>query len=159
MKKTAVAAIVLLALAVMVRQSLLSAEPQQKGSADSMKQLEADFLKASMERGSAGYMSFYSEDAVELPNDSDAVVGKAAIAKGMGFLDDKNNRLTWSPVSAGLSGSGDLGYTWGTYEFCSKLKDGSETVEHGKYMTLWKKQPDGSWKVAVDMGNSGPKPK
>jgi len=159
MKKMAVAAIVLLALAVMMRQSVYSAESQQKAGADSMKQLEADFLKASLERGSVGYMSFYSEDAVELPNDSDAILGKANIAKGMSFLDDKNNRLTWSPVSAGISGSGDLGYTWGTYEFRSKLKDGNETVENGKYMTLWKKQPDGSWKVAVDMGNSGPKQK
>jgi len=159
MKKTAVVAIVLLAFVVVARKSMRSAEPHQRATAESMKQLEADFLKASLERGSAGYMSFYSEDAVELPNDSEAIVGKATIAKGMGFLDDQNNRLTWSPVSAGISGSGDLGYTWGTYEFRSKLKDGSETVEHGKYMTLWKKQPDGSWKVAVDMGNSGPKQK
>ena len=67
---------------------------------------------------------------------------------------DKNNRLTWSPVAADISASGDLGYTYGTFEFRSKDKEGKETVNHGKYMSVWKKQADGSWKVAVDMGNA-----
>jgi ketosteroid isomerase-like protein len=33
------------------------------------------------------------------------------------------------------------------------LKDGQPTTETGKYVTVWKKQKDGSWKVALDMGN------
>jgi ketosteroid isomerase-like protein len=154
MKKLIIAFVVLLALAVLGRKASISAKPAQKPTADTIKQLEADFLKASLEKGSAGYLSFYAEDAVELPNGADAIVGKANIAKTLGFLDDKNNHLTWSPVSAGVSASGDLGYTWGTYEFRSRQKDGTEVGEHGKYMTLWKKQPNGSWKVSVDMGNT-----
>jgi len=158
MRKLAIVFLVFVGLAVLGRKAVLWAEPAQKPTADTIKQFEADFLKASLEKGSAGYLSFYAEDAVELPNGADAIVGKANIAKTMGFLDDKNNHLTWSPVAAGISAAGDLGYTWGTYEFRSKQKDGSELVEHGKYMTLWKKQPDGSWKVAVDMGNTaGPR--
>jgi ketosteroid isomerase-like protein len=154
MKKLTIVFVAFVALALLGRKAFVSAEPAQKATADTIKQLEADFLKASLEKGSAGYLSFYAEDAVELPNGADAMVGKADIAKGMAFLDDKKNHLTWSPVSAGISASGDLGYTWGTFEFRSKLEDGREMVEHGKYMTLWKKQPDGSWKVAVDMGNT-----
>ena len=76
----------------------------------------------------------------------------------MGFLDDKNNRLTWSPVGADIAASGDLGYTWGTFEFHSKDKDGKDVVDQGKYMSVWKKQADGSWKVAVDMGNASKRP-
>ena len=71
----------------------------------------------------------------------------------MGFLDDKSNHLTWSAVGADIASSGDLGYTWGNYEFVSKDKDGNQHVERGKYTTVWKKQTDGSWKVALDMGN------
>jgi ketosteroid isomerase-like protein len=158
MKKLSLVLVVFVAAAVFGWKARVSAEPAEKPSADTIKQFEAEFLKASVEKGSAGYLSFYADDAVELPNGADAIVGKANIAKTMGFLDDKNNHLTWSPVSAGISASGDLGYTWGTYEFRSKQKDANEFVEHGKYMTLWKKQPDGSWKVAVDMGNTvGPR--
>jgi ketosteroid isomerase-like protein len=122
--------------------------------AQTLKQLEADFMNAAANRGSQGYMSYYADGAVELPNGADAIPGKANIAKTMGFLDDKNNRLTWSPVGADISSSGDLGYTYGTYEFRSTGKDGKIAVSQGKYTSIWKKQKDGSWKVVLDMGNS-----
>jgi len=77
----------------------------------------------------------------------------------MGFLDDKNNRLTWIPVGADISASGDLGYTYGTWEFHTKDKDGKPAVDYGNYTSIWKKQKDGNWKVALDMGNSRPAPK
>jgi ketosteroid isomerase-like protein len=121
---------------------------------DTLRQLEADFMKAAAERGADGYMSYYAEDAMEVPNGADAIHGKANIAKTMGFLNDKNNHLTWTPVDAGISSSGDLGWTSGTYEFRSVDKDGKPTVSHGKYTSIWKKQPDGGWKVVLDMGNA-----
>lgn len=121
---------------------------------DTLRQLEADFMQAAAERGADGYMSYYAEDAIEVPNGHDAIHGKANIAKTMGFLNDKNNQLTWTPVDAGISISGDLGWTSGTYEFRSKDKDGKVKVEQGKYTSIWKKQPDGNWKVVLDMGNA-----
>jgi len=123
---------------------------------DTLRQLEADFMKAAAERGADGYMSYYAEDAIEVPNGADAIHGKANIAKTMGFLNDKNNQLTWTPVDAGISISGDLGWTSGTYEFRSKDKDGKVKVEQGKYTSIWKKQPDGNWRVVLDMGNASP---
>jgi ketosteroid isomerase-like protein len=72
----------------------------------------------------------------------------------MAFLNDKNNRLTWTPVHIDVSKSGDLAYSYGTFEFRSLGKDGKPSVEHGKYTTIWKRQPDGTWKVVLDMGNS-----
>ena len=136
-----------------------SASADAKAGADTLIQLEADFMKAAAERGSQGYMSYYADDAVELPNGADMFRGKESIAKTMGFLDDKNNHLTWTPVYADMAASGDLGYTYGTFEFRSKDKDGKSTVEYGKYASIWKKQKDGSWKVVMDMGNSSPAPK
>jgi ketosteroid isomerase-like protein len=126
---------------------------------ETLKQFEADFMKAAAEKGSAGYMSYYADDAVEVPNGGPLIPGKENIAKGMGFLDDKNNSLTWTPVGADISASGDLGYTYGTFEFHSKDKDGKPVVENGKYTSIWKKQKDGSWKVVLDMGNASPVPK
>jgi|SRR5271166_3937923 len=129
-------------------------EASPKATAESLKQLEGELVKAAAEKGSAGYMSYYADDAVELPNGAVAIQGKGEIAKTMGFLGDKNNRLTWMPVGADISASGDLGYTYGTFEFSAKDKDGKPVVEHGKYTSIWKLQNDGSWKVALDMGNS-----
>jgi ketosteroid isomerase-like protein len=125
-----------------------------KTDANTLRDLEAEFMQAASERGTGGYMAYYAEDAVELPDGSGILRGREAIAKTMGFLDDKKNQLTWTPLFADIAASGDLGYTYGTWEFRSKDKGGQPTVERGKYTTIWKKQKDGSWKVALDMGNS-----
>ena len=125
------------------------------GGADTLRRLEAEFMKAAAERGSQGYMSYYAEDAAELPNGVDMLLGKEAIAKTMGFLDQKDNHLTWTPVHADMAASGDLGYTYGTFVFQANDKDGKPVSHSGKYATIWKKQKDGTWKVAMDMGNAG----
>jgi ketosteroid isomerase-like protein len=117
--------------------------------------MEADFQKATAEKGWDGYITFFAEDGVELPNGESAMEGKAAIRKSLGdWTPDMN--LTWKPTKAEMASSGDIGYTWGEYTFKHKDKDGHPVVNYGKYMTVWKKQKDGSWKVAVDMGNNAP---
>lgn len=135
----------------------VSASP--RATAETLKQLEGEFMKAAAEKGSQGYMSYYADDAVEVPNGHALIRGKAEIAKTMGFLDDKDNRLIWTPVGADIAASGDLGYTYGTYEFHSKDKDGKPVVDYGKYTSIWKQQKDGSWKIVLDMGNVDPEPK
>jgi len=130
------------------------ANSQADNSAGLMK-LENEFMQAAADHGSQGYMSYYADDAVEVPNGAGFLKGKAEIAKTMEFLDSGGNHLTWAPLAGGVAASGDLGYTYGTYEFRSKDKDGKAVVNHGKYTTIWKKQKDGSWKVALDMGNAG----
>jgi len=126
---------------------------------ETLKRLEAEFMQAAADKGSAGYMSYYADESVEVPNGYPAIQGKIEIAKTMGFLDDKSNRLIWTPVGADISSSGDLGYTWGTYEFHSKDKSGNPSTDYGKYTSIWKLQKDGTWKVVLDMGNSNPAPK
>jgi ketosteroid isomerase-like protein len=124
-----------------------------------LRQLEAEFMKATAEKGAQGYMSYYADDAVEVPNGGPIVQGKTNIAKDMAFLDQKDNPLIWKPVGADISASGDLGYNFGTYELHSKDKEGKPLVEHSKYTSIWKKQKDGRWKVVLDTGNVSPDPK
>jgi ketosteroid isomerase-like protein len=149
-----VAAMLIVIIAAPNARPLASASA--KATADTLRQLEGEFMKTAAERGSVGYMSFYADDAVEVPNGGPIIQGKVNIAKGMGFLDQKDNHLTWTPVGADISASADLGYTYGTFEFRSIDKDGKPVVEHGKYTSIWKKQQNGSWKVVLDMGNASP---
>jgi ketosteroid isomerase-like protein len=55
-----------------------------------------------------------------------------------------------------MSASGDMGYTFGTFVFKGQDKAGKPFTSSGKYASIWRKQKDGSWKVVMDMGNSGP---
>ncbi|MER2997313.1 YybH family protein [Pontibacter populi] len=61
--------------------------------------------------------------------------------------------LTWYPAFADISGSLDWGYTTGPYEFRVNPED-EKPAGAGFYLSVWRKQPDGQWKVAIDMGNS-----
>jgi ketosteroid isomerase-like protein len=139
-------------IALPVKRPTVSASPN--ATAEMLKELEGEFMKATAEHGSQGYLLYYADDAVEVPNGAPLIQGKANIAKTMGFLDDKNNSLTWTPVGADISASGDLGYTYGTYEFRALGKDGKPVDDHGKYTSIWKKQKDGNWRVVLDMGNA-----
>jgi ketosteroid isomerase-like protein len=152
-----VVAFVVAMIVLLVARPTASASP--KATAEMLKQLEGEFMKAAAEKGSQGYMSYYADDSVEVPNGGPLIQGKANIAKGMGFLDVKNNRLIWTPVGADISVSGDLGYTYGNYEFHAKDKEGNPVVQYGKYTSIWKQQKDGSWKVVLDMGNASSEPK
>jgi len=123
-----------------------------------IRQIEAAMMQAGIDHGTQGLMSYYADNAVELSDNSPAVVGKANIAKQMSFLDDKQNRLTWTPAFADISDSGDLAYTYGKYEFRVTGKDGKSSTAYGNYTTIWKRQADGQWKVVLDTANSGPLP-
>ena len=54
--------------------------------------------------------------------------------------------LQWTPVRADVGAAGDVGYTVGTYEASM-----SGATEKGKYVAVWKKQSDGTWKVKEDL--------
>jgi ketosteroid isomerase-like protein len=57
--------------------------------------------------------------------------------------------LKWMAEKADVALSGDLGYSTGTYTATF-----GDTTDQGKYLTIWRKQSDGSWKVAEDIFNS-----
>jgi len=152
-----VGALLVASIAIPVSHHSVSASA--KPTLETLKQLEAEFMRAAAEKGSKGYMSYYAENSVEVPNGAPLIPGRDEIAKGMEFLDDKNNSLIWTPVGGDISSSGDLGYTYGTYEFRSNDKQGKPHVQYGKYTSIWKLQNDGRWKVVLDMGNASPSPK
>ena len=52
--------------------------------------------------------------------------------------------------------SENIGYTFGWWKYYTKKKSGSDTVYQGVYITVWKKQKDGTWKYVIDGGNDTP---
>ena len=66
--------------------------------------------------------------------------------------------LSWTPLYAGSSESGDLGFTVGTAIDAITNPDGSVDRFHSKYLTLWARQADGAWRFIADGGASSPAP-
>lgn len=108
------------------------------------------FAKSTAERGVEGWLDFFAADGAQYDAKGQMTAGKEAIRKQMTpvFADV---RLLWRPVHADVSAGGDLGFTYGLYEV--KPKDKDETVARGAYLTVWRRAPDGSWKVLADMGS------
>ncbi len=52
--------------------------------------------------------------------------------------------------------SNDMGFTWGHYEGHSRDAHNQPVVVAGRYITVWKKLPDGRWKVALDASADEP---
>jgi ketosteroid isomerase-like protein len=65
--------------------------------------------------------------------------------------------LTWWPTYADVSRAGDMGWTTGPFEFREKPSD-EKPADTGHYFTVWRKQPDGSWKWVLDLGIRHPAP-
>ena len=64
--------------------------------------------------------------------------------------------LTWRPVYASVAGSRDLGFTIGEAIRTMRGPSGAAFQRFGKYLTIWQKQSDGTWKFVVDGGNVTP---
>ena len=113
--------------------------------------LEASFAKDVAERGGAGFASWFADDGVALGNGKQPLIGKVAIAQSATWS-PQDYQLTWTPTDAKMSPADDMGYTWGHYEGHSKDANGNPIVTGGRYITVWRKQADGAWKVVLDAG-------
>jgi ketosteroid isomerase-like protein len=113
--------------------------------------LEARFAKDVLEKGGAGFAEWFADDGVALGNGAAPLIGKVAIVKSANWS-PKDYQLTWTPTDAMMGPSGDMGYTWGHYEGRSKDANGNPVLTSGRYITMWRKGADGSWKVVLDAG-------
>jgi ketosteroid isomerase-like protein len=103
--------------------------------------------------------AFYAEDAVLLPVAEPIVEGRTAIR-------DEWRHLFAIPgysaaaglVAAVTSADGTLGYTRGTYASPMLAPDGQEVVERGKWVSVWRRDPEGRWRIVVDIYNTDAPP-
>jgi ketosteroid isomerase-like protein len=105
------------------------------------------------------FLSYYAPDASVYPPGMSIATGSAAIRSALTPLVQLPGfALQWSPTKANMSASGDLGYTSGTYALTTNDAAGKPAVERGKYLEVWKKQIDGTWKVIEDIFNADTMP-
>jgi ketosteroid isomerase-like protein len=96
------------------------------------------------------FASYLSPDAVFYAPGAPAHRGADAFKRAFGELSKiPGFSLKWTAEKADVAVSGEMGYSTGTYKATF-----GPTTDHGKYLTIWRKQSDGSWQVAEDMFNS-----
>lgn len=95
------------------------------------------------------FIHYVADDGVMLRPNSMPVVGKTNI-ESLFRNDDKDIKFTWKPLYGEVAKSGELGYTYGTYNFVV-----GESQQKGTYVSIWKKNTKGEWKFVLDSGNEG----
>lgn len=137
-------------------QSKPAAPPDNRAAdAAAVQKADADWSAAAQAKQADAWVAFYADDAVVLPPNEKTATTKDEIRKAItDLLALPGLSISWQTTNAEAARSGDLAYTYGTYEVTSNDAKGRPTADHGKYSEVWKKQADGSWKCIVDMWSS-----
>jgi ketosteroid isomerase-like protein len=118
----------------------------------SLVETERAFSRHSVEKGMHdAFLTYLAEESIVFdPRPAD---GREVHAK----REESTGTLIWWPVWAEIASAGDMGYTTGPWEF-RRVVEGDTAVGYGHYVSVWKKQADGGWRVAIDAGNAYGKP-
>jgi ketosteroid isomerase-like protein len=113
---------------------------------------ERAFAQTSVEHGLRNsFLQFFADDSVVF------TPGPTNGKKFYANYDDKGRQLNWGPIFATISRAADLGFTTGPWEMKKSALD-AKPFAFGDFVSIWKKQPDNSWKVIVDLGVDHPAP-
>jgi uncharacterized protein (TIGR02246 family) len=104
-------------------------------------------------------VSFYAPDAIAMPDDTPIATTASDIrAMWQGMFSNANSTLSWKTTKVEVAKSSDIAYEYGVYHIDTPQKSGLIDTVYGKYLVIWKKQADGTWKVAVDTDNNDAPP-
>jgi ketosteroid isomerase-like protein len=131
---------------------LRAAEPSAADAARAMVDSEIKFYRTGQEKGTrAAFLAFLADDAIVFR--PGPVNGKEVWSK----RPETGLDLIWEPAFAAIARSADVGYTTGPAKWRANKKD-EKFLGYGQFVSIWKKQKDGSWKVALDCGIENPEP-
>lgn len=139
-------------LLVFLPLSVLSAAPDKEKLKADLAAIEDAFCAMAKERGLlAAFQHFAAPDVAFIDTDPRRFRGPAAVQERMGRT-PPGASLTWSAAFTDVSDDGTLGYNYGRYEARGPGPDGSERTSGGWFLSIWKRQPDGSWRYVMDTG-------
>lgn len=136
--------------------TLSARAPQSDTSALAAAVAQADeqFCQAVFDRHVERFRSFIAENATFDGGTGEEERGRDAIQKAWSvYFVPGGATIRWKADRVEVLPPGDYGYTSGRYERQGKGADGKMTTMRGSYLTVWRKQKDGAWRVVYDTGS------
>jgi uncharacterized protein (TIGR02246 family) len=141
-------------LAACAQQPAVVPQPPDTRAANeaAIRALDDSFGKLSAAKDFDKCAAYYTDDAVLFAPGVPAVIGRDNILKLFQQTFSGPNAPLFVITIAGIdvAKSGDIAEDHGTYRSTATDKKGKTTTVDGHYLLLWKKQADGSWKIAAD---------
>ncbi|MDH3497248.1 MAG: nuclear transport factor 2 family protein [Gemmatimonadota bacterium] len=119
--------------------------------------MDADraFAAETAARGGEGWAAWFAPEARQYLSGGGFLAGRDSIRAVMvPAFADTTRALRWAPDSAVVAASGDIGYTFGRWHSVVRTPAGDSISGRGNYVSIWRRQPDGTWKVVIDIGNT-----
>ena len=139
--------------------SLRAQAPAHAAEAAAIMQADADFARAVADRDKARFLTFIADATTFNGGTPGEIHGRDSVMKEWSdFFDPAGPTLSWTPTKAEVVGAGDLGYSTGRSLIRAKNAAGAIAERRGEYLTVWRKQPDGAWRVVFDTGSTLPAP-
>jgi uncharacterized protein (TIGR02246 family) len=122
-----------------------------------VRECEIEASKALAAKDLEGFLSFFADDAAGFYSKSPIITGKDALRQSWKtVLAIPGFAMSFQVVKVEVSRSGDLAWGHGTWTRTMNDDTGKPVTDKGKYVIVYRKQPDGKWKVVADIGNSDP---
>jgi len=120
---------------------------------DAIRTASADSVRAAQAKDLEKTVSYYAPNAIMFGVGA-PVQGIEGIRKvWQQLLATPNLQMKLTTISIEVSRSADLGWEYGSFEANSTDAKGKPVTQKGKYVVIWKLQPDGSWKIEADLSN------
>ena len=102
-------------------------------------------------------VSYWADDATVYLPEVAPVQGKETLRQLVSeMLEIPGSSISWEPTEVVVAPGGGLGYTTGENALTAPDSAGNLVTTRGRYVTIWRKESDGSWKCVVDIFNEGP---
>jgi len=149
-------------LAIVLAPSLSAAPPERvpAEARTAIAAANAAWVPAMQRQDVAAIVEPYADDAIFVTATGESVKGRAAIGQLMRDRFAKTGRLVAGTIAQdGLVKVGDLIYEWGHAEMrLAPPAGGAEVSAAGRYLTVWRRDADGVWRIARNLSLPGPAP-
>src|SRR6266513_2211098 len=133
----------------------VSAADTKSAIEKALRDLDAKWSAAAGAKDVDKTVSYYAADAIVMPPNAPAATTKEAIRSAWKeMLTSPGAAISWKATKVEVAKSGDMACVSGTYEETTTDASGKPVKDRGKYVEVWEKQADGTWKVVADIWNS-----
>jgi ketosteroid isomerase-like protein len=149
------AAVLAAGVAVVIAACQRPSAGRDGDAAEAVRAADAAWLKAFTDRDLEGVVTAVEPSGRILPPNAPIVTGQeGARAMVSEMFAMPGLSFSWDVTRVEVAESADLGYTAGTYDMTFNDAQGNPVADRGKFVTVWRRQADGSWKVVEDVFNS-----
>ncbi len=135
--------------------ALAQSQAQMPSALESLANAERAFAKTATEKGIRdSFLDFFDENAIAFDPAPVSATARLRSRPGRPFSDYE---LRWEPRTGDVAASGELGWLTGPSTFIDHTSP-TATPQHGNYLSVWRRQSGGPWRVFIDIGSDPPQP-